>query len=403
MQSSNTIPSNNSQAKGPRIAGVIAEYNPFHNGHLHHLMQTRKSGADFIVVVMSTCFTQRGEMAVLPVKDRVLMALQSGADAVFALPVAWSLRDAEHFALGGVSLLNALGCSMLSFGSETSNLLQLRQAAELLEHPPEAFQQNLHAFLATGLSYPAALSRAAGRIDPGFFSILSSPNNTLSICYLRQLLRLNSTMTPICILRESSYLDTRMDASSFPSAAGIRAALARGDWPSIEKALPESSLNILREAALEGRIMQPGALSMGILCTLRTMSPDDWKQLPDQSEGLPDRIRNAVKTAVSLEDLLDKACTKRYTRARVTRLIMQAFLHMHASTLPESGPSEALLLGIRRESECLLHHLGPIRIVGNASAITAAWRQTEQSAWDLWALGCGLPMGSLYTHRIVRV
>ena len=400
----NTFPDSHfSKAHFPQIAGVIAEYNPFHNGHLHHLQQTRQAGADFIVVVMSTCFTQRGEMAVLPVKERVQMALEGGADAVFALPVAWSLRDAEHFALGGVSLLNGLGCSMLSFGCETPCADLLSQTASLLESPPESMLDDLHTFLAEGLPYPAALARAAGRFDPACSSVLSSPNNTLAVCYLRQLMRLGSSMVPLCIPRESDYLETRLDASTFASASGIRAALARGDWPALSGAMPETDVRLLREASLNGRILKPGALDHAVLCMLRTLSPEFWKQLPDQSEGLPDRVRNALKTAVCLEDLLDKACTRRYTRPRVARLVMHAFLQFDRSVLPSDGPSQALLLGVRRESEELLHLLGPMKINGNAYQLSDSWRQSEEKAWDLWSVGCGLPMGGLYSHRIVRV
>ena len=167
--------------------------------------------------------------------------------------------------------------------------------------------------------------------------------------------------------------------------------------------MPETDVRLLREASLNGRILKPGALDHAVLCMLRTLSPEFWKQLPDQSEGLPDRVRNALKTAVCLEDLLDKACTRRYTRPRVARLVMHAFLQFDRSVLPSDGPSQALLLGVRRESEELLHLLGPMKIIGNASQLSDSWRQSEEKAWDLWSVGCGLPMGGLYSHRIVRV
>ncbi len=403
MQSFSSSSTFQSEDNSPRIAGVIAEYNPFHKGHQFHLEETRKAGADYIVVVMSTCFTQRGDMAILPVRDRVQMALEGGADAVFALPVSWALRDAEHFALGGVSLLDGLGCTMLSFGCETPDLMSLTRAADLLEHPPEEMKVALHTFLQQGLSYPSALAKSACLVCPEAFTVLSSPNNTLSVCYLRILQRLNSRMTPMCILRKSGYLDSQINTGSYSSATAIRAALSRGDWLSLSESLPETSMRILKKAALEGHVMKPQALDTAILCTLRTIPDDAWSHLTDQTEGLPVRVRKAVKNAVSIDDLLDKACTKRYTRARVTRLIMQAFLNLTDAVLPSAPPSQALLLGVRRDAESLLHHLGPITILGKASDLTEPWCQNEQRCWDLWAAGCHLPMGTFYTHGVIHV
>ena len=385
------------------IAGVIAEYNPFHDGHSHHLAQTRKAGADYIVVVMSTCFMQRGDLSIIPVKDRVRMALEGGADAVFALPVPWALRDAEHFAMGGVSLLSGLGCNCISFGSETQELPLLQQIAELLENPPDAMLQVLHTRLNEGCSYPSAVAYAAESIVPEASSVLSKSNNTLAICYLRQLLRQKSQMVPICIPRDSCYLDTQIHDHQYASASAVRSAIRRGDWQAIEKAIPESSLAILRRCALEGHIMHAGSLDSAILCSLRSLTDADWNDLEDQTEGLPDRVRNALKTAASVDDLITLSCTRRYTRARVTRLALHAFLHMRAQSLPSFGPQKALLLGVRNESADLLHKLGPMKILGKASDLNEDWCMTEKRAWDLWAVGCGMPMGSLMTHGIVRI
>ena len=123
-----------------RIVGVIAEYNPFHAGHAWQLREARRlSGADYVVAVMSGCFTQRGEAALLTPADRARMALECGADAVFALPACWAVRDAEHFALGGVDLLHELGCDAISFGAECAEHPLLHSCAALLESPTAAF------------------------------------------------------------------------------------------------------------------------------------------------------------------------------------------------------------------------------------------------------------------------
>ena len=171
-----------------RIVGVIAEYNPFHLGHAHQLRQAREAAhADAVVAVMSGCFVQRGDAAIVSPAVRAAMALQNGADAVILLPALWSVRDAEHFALGGIHLLTGLGCDALSFGAETADLPLLQAAADALESPdlPAAIQPRLSA----GLPYPAALSAAMAEVAPAAARVLQSPNNTLGVCYLRALRR----------------------------------------------------------------------------------------------------------------------------------------------------------------------------------------------------------------------
>ena len=129
------------------VTGIIAEYNPFHLGHLHHLQETKRRAPGPVIAVMSTCFVQRGEPALFSAADRCRMALLSGVDAVFALPAAWSLRDAEHFAMAGVALLSGLGCRYLSFGAETEDLIKLRALAHLLEYPDPGMREHIRQLL----------------------------------------------------------------------------------------------------------------------------------------------------------------------------------------------------------------------------------------------------------------
>ena len=146
----------------PRILGVIAEYNPFHLGHAYQLRKARDAyQADHVVVVMSGFFTQRGDAALLSSRDRAEMALRCGADAVFALPAVWAARDAEHFALGGVAILAALGCDAISFGTEHADIGPLMAAARCLEQPDAAFTADMQRRLADGVPYPAAVAAAA--------------------------------------------------------------------------------------------------------------------------------------------------------------------------------------------------------------------------------------------------
>ena len=247
-----------------RIVGVVAEYNPFHLGHAAHLRRAREaSGADWVVAVMSTCFVQRGEAALLSPADRARMALAAGADAVIALPCLWSVRDAEHFALGGVALLDGLGVDALSFGAESADLPRLTLAAEMLEAPDKAFQGAVRRHLAAGLPHPAALAAAAEETFPGLGALLSAPNNTLGVCYLRAIKRLGNRITAVPIAREGCYHATSL-TQAMPSATAVRGAVLRGDWLRARQAMPPRAVDILEHAALTGRLHRPDALDQAL-------------------------------------------------------------------------------------------------------------------------------------------
>lgn len=393
----------------PRVLGVIAEYNPFHLGHAHHLRQAReRSQADYVVVVMSTCFTQRGEAALLSPAVRAEMALRDGADAVFALPALWAVRDAEHFALGGAAVLDGLGCDAISFGSEHTDTAALRDAAALLEGSDAQLQTALQTRIAAGIPYPAALAATAEELLPGCGALLSDPNSTLAVCYLRALLRLNSPMEIVPVPRTASYHATAL-GSALPSATAVRGAILRGDWFAVQRAVPTESARLIREAAADGQLHRPEALDAALLYRLRTMSPADYAALPDISEGIEHRLRDAAQTTRTREELLQLAKTRRYPYARLSRLATHALLGMtdalfRANPLPEA----AWLLGFRREAAPLLRHLSATSRLPLVSRSAdhdqeAPWFAAELRAQDVWALGAGMPAGLALSQRMTIV
>lgn len=392
-----------------RVVGVIAEYNPFHLGHAHHLAQARRlAGADAVVAIMSSVFTQRGDAALLSPADRARMALSAGADAVFALPAAWAVRDAEHFALGGVAIAAGLGCDALSFGTEVNELPRMRQAARLLEAPDAAFSASVQARMQSGLSYPGAVSSAMEAALPGAGALLESPNSTLGICYLRAMLWLGTSMEAVPVQREGGYHDTRLQGG-LPSATALRGAILRGDWPTVRAAMPEEAHQVLRAAAALGCIHRPEALDTALLYRLRTMSRADYAALPDVSEGIERRLAAAAESACSREALLQSAKTRRYPYARLSRLATHALLGLTDALLrAEELPRAAWLLGFRRENRALLTHLrerATLPILGKAADAdrSAPWFAAEMRAYDLWALGAGLPAGLALTQGVTVV
>ena len=381
-----------------RIVGVIAEYNPFHQGHAWQLRRARElAQADAVVVVMSSCFTQRGEAALLSPADRAHMALACGADAVFALPAVWSVRDAEHFALGGVAILHALGVDALSFGAETADVDQLWAAARLLEQPSDGLSAAVQGYLSRGLPWPEALAAAAGEVAPGTRALLSSPNNTLAVCYLRAMLRLGASMEICPVPRQGDYHGTAV-SGAFSSATALRGAILRGDWQGVQRAMPEKAYAILQEAALHGRLHRPEALDRPLLYRLRGLSSEDLAQLPDLSEGIEQRLRGAALAAASREDMLGTAKTRRYPYARLSRLSTHALLDFTADLLAETPlPPAAWLLGLRDTARPLMARLSAsgFPIIAKAADCDRAqsWFQAELRAYDVWALGVGLPAG----------
>lgn len=390
-----------------RVAGVIAEYNPFHRGHAHHLAQAREiTGADVLVVVMSSLFTQRGEAALLSPAIRARMALEQGADAVFALPVCWSVRDAEHFALGGVHLLRRLGTDVLVFGAEDADIARLRMAADLLEDPSPAMAAALRRGMDAGLPYPAALADAAEEILPGMGRLLGSPNNTLAVCYLRAVRRLKADMDAVPVPRQGAYHATALEA--WPSATALRGAIERGDWQGARQAMPESAFALLWEEAAQGRLHRAAALDQALLYRLRAMTAKNWTSLPDLSEGIEDRLRAAAEVCSDRERLLLTAKTRRYPHARLSRLCTHALLGVTDEVLTAQPlPEEPWLLGLRDSALPLLRQTKArnVSVISKAADVhtDAAWFRTELLAYDLWALGCGLPAGLGLRQGVVRL
>ena len=390
-----------------RIAGIIAEYNPFHPGHAYQLREARRlSGADCVAVVMSSGFTQRGEAAMFAPAVRARMALEQGADIVFALPACWAVRDAEHFALGGVRLLQLLGADAISFGAENADPSLLLRTARLMENP-DALGDGIRAAADTGLSYPAALSKALREADTQLGAVLDSPNNTLAVCYLRAMLRLSCAME-VCPVKRigSGYHDTAV--VSVPSATAVRGLLERGDWHTLRSLYPPEASASLRREALEGRLHRAAALDQALLYRLRTMTDAEWHALPDLSEGIEDRLRKALACASTREELLQSAKTKRYPYARLSRLCAHALLGLTAQQLDSEPLPDALwLLGFRNSARPLLSDLKKrgVNVISKASAADSdrAWFRTELLAYDLWTLGCLLPTDLGLRQGVVHI
>ena len=388
-----------------RIAGIIAEYNPFHNGHALHIRRTREqTGCDCVIACMAGHFTQRGEPAILSKWARARMALACGADAVFELPALFAVRTADAFALGGAAILDGLGADVLSFGSEIADLDALRRLAALRRSEPEDFSARVRDGLAAGMSHARAWGEAAGEalsLPPEW---VNRPNLILAAEYLRALDRLRSRMEPAVVRRAGDYHGAALDGNC-TSATAVRAAFARGERDAALAAIPEAARPFARPDALH-------PMDDMLLLRLREMTPEQLAALPDVAEGLEHRLYRLCRETASREALLEALKCKRYTRARLSRLLTHALLGMDAALLRDHpAPTCARLLGARADAGPLLKELdrrAKLPVVSSAAALRGdACFELECRATDIWALlhddpALRLP-GREYTEKFIRI
>lgn len=326
-----------------KCAGIIVEWNPFHRGHCLPLLAARQHGATHIVAVMSGNYVQRGEAALLPKEYRVRAALQNGCDLVLELPLPYATATAERFAAGGVALLSALGMvDSLVFGSEAGDTAPLAAVADLLDTP--VFSATLAEELSCGLPFAAARERAtASLLGAEAAAVLSSPNNILGIEYLAALRRQGSRMVPLTVARQGAAHDGKDAAGGFASASLLRQRLRSGE--PVAEFLPAAMAEELAKARAEGRMAEPSLWERPLMAQLRRMSEEDFAALPDLSEGLEHRLYRESRTAPDSEALLDAVKSKRYSHARLRRILLAAWLGIPAD-LMHTPPPYLRILGM---------------------------------------------------------
>lgn len=322
-----------------KIGGIVAEYNPFHNGHKHQLEKSKELGEwTHTVAVMSSNYVQRGETALISKWARAEMAVKNGVDLVIELPTLWSTSHAQRFALGGVSLLESLGCvDMLSFGSECGNIDELIECKNAINS--EAVGERLKENLEYGLSFASARAEALRTVYGNrFFDILEEPNNTLGIEYLQALDKLGSKIVPMTVKRIGAAHDSIIRSENFASASDIRSMLLdeNKEW---EMFVPQSVADIYKREAESNQAPCPiSKLEFSILCCMRQLSAEDIGLSPDVSEGIEYRIHDAALKASSLDELYQLAKTKRYSHARIRRIVLHAFMGFTAEDYKENPP-----------------------------------------------------------------
>ena len=298
------------------IVGIIAEFNPLHSGHEFLISKAKSLG--MVVCVIIGNFVQRGDCAIASKSVRAKAALKAGADLVCELPVLWSMSTAQNFALGGVSALSALGCDTLVFGSECGDVAPLVKICRILES--KDFPPLLEKYLKTGITFAVARQKACEELGAEK-GILDKANNNLGIEYILASRRLGINMSFKTFKRQGADHDSSQ-ISTFVSASLLRKRLLENDREFCSKYMSEEILSLYNQENLADITR----IEKGILAVLRTKSPQQLKELPDISEGVENKLYSAIRLAPSLDDLYNRIKVKRYTLARVRRLVLSAFL-----------------------------------------------------------------------------
>lgn len=341
-----------------KLAGIIAEYDPFHNGHAWQLQQAKALGAQRVAVAMSCGLTQRGALPLLPESVRVQAALTCGADLVFALPAPYACSGAECFARAGVQLLAAAGCDALVFGAETPDAALLMEAARVLSGAE--YRTALKARLAAGArSFAAARQAAVEAVCPGtgLAALLDKPNNNLAVEYCKAILELGASLVPIPLPRQGAGHGQALTETGgqFASASALRTLWQSGGADAAAPYVPAEVLPLYREAFAAGQYTDLAAAQRCQLALLRSRCAGTapFAQVRGISEGLEHRLEAAVRSSTTHAELLDSLTTVRYPRARMRRLAMDAALDYSADVFP-ALPPYLHLLGAQKDALPLL-------------------------------------------------
>lgn len=352
-----------------KTVGLITEYNPFHNGHLYHLQKAKElSGADFVVVVMSGDFVQRGFPAITDKFTRTSMALSQGADLVLELPSCYATASAEFFAFGAVSLLEQLGCvDYLVFGSECGDISALSSLAKLFVMESAPYKTALKETLSQGISYPAAriraLQHAMPELSDDISALLEQPNNILAIEYLKSLKKLNSSITPYTLQRCGADYHHENFHGTLSSATAIRKVLLSSKHFSehscvqLKEQIPENAYSVFSEVLKQNPPVDINSFSEFLAYSL-IMNQDRLTDYLDVDEALANRIRNHMYSFTNITEFADLLKNKAYTHTRITRALCHILLNSTKENMDlflENGIIfYGRALGFRRSSAPLL-------------------------------------------------
>lgn len=421
-----------------KVLGIVVEYNPFHNGHIYHIEQSKAvTGCDAVVCVMSGNFVQRGEPAVINKFARTQIALQNGVDLVIELPHPFAMSTAETFGFGAVKILDSIGIvDCISFGSEHGDIASLQYISNILVNEPQEYKDELKKQLDLGLSFPVCRQKAMHKyleICPSKYcavdtsALLETSNNILGIEYLKAMNRLKSLIKPYTIERVSNQYNLSALTGDISSATSIRNSIH--DMRDQEQS--QLSLNAARSLPQHSKITIEKELSEGrgpnsiyqfesiLLAFLRQISVEKLREVPGISEGLEYRIKNASEISGNFDELLLNICTKRYTQTRIQRILLSLLTGITKCDIElfmqYGGPQYSRILGFNKVGRELLSRIKknsslpiitkPSDYKDSCNKLLSKMIEIEAQSTDMYVLGYKNPTfrkaGQEFTQNIV--
>lgn len=360
--------------------GIIAEYNPFHNGHLYQIQKAKElTGADTVIAVMSGNFTQRGDTSLINKFEKAKIALQNEVDMVIELPTIYSISSAENFALGGIKILNEIGnIDYLVFGIEEENLEKLQAIADVLVNEDDEFKRNIKEELDKGNSYPKAREIVLKKVlsSENVENIMQKPNNILAIEYLKALKTTNSKIKPFAIKRKNTMHNDENINENYASGTYIRKLFIENNFNEIKKVVPKYTYERLLELKNQGTYVSSiNDFSDIVIYKIRTMTKEEISQIADVNEGLENSIKLASTTCKTIDEIIDKVSTKRYTKTRISRILTYILLDITKSEMEQSKNANQYIrvLGINKKCE------GILKTINNNKLITSLKKFEENN------------------------
>lgn len=397
------------------VIGIVAEYNPFHKGHLLHIAKAREAcGACAVVAALSSDFVQRGEPALADKWTRAEAALACGADLVLELPAVFSAHNAGVFANGAVDILAAArAVTHISFGAESPDCLTDGIVNMILEEP-EPFKQSLKKHLEEGLSFVEARARAADELIPGSGRVLAGSNNTLALAYMARIKKKNYALAPLPVKRAGAAYNSA-ELEEISSATAIRAALRDGRTEDALAAVPEPSARIIKRELEAGRLCINYENYWRLLrAALLRSSPEGLRALAEISEGIEYRLREAALSARSFEEWTDACTSKRYPAGRIRRAAVHIALslgHWFNRAAQRLGPPYIRPLAMNETGRAILHEMKKnaalpiVTTYGQAARVSpyaAECARFEQLTCELWEeLVPGGRFGEEHKRRVI--
>ena len=384
-----------------RATGVVVEYNPFHNGHLHHLRETREAtGSDIVVAVMSGHFLQRGEPALVSKWSRTKMALEAGVDVVIELPYSFATQHAEIFARGAISLLDRFGCESFCFGSEDGDIDAFEETIRFIRTNQEQYDLYIREFIQEGMSYPSALAKAFQNLGNQESVIdLSKPNNILGFHYMEARNQLSSSIKAYTITREAAgYHDEHFSSPSIASATSIRKSIFSTESNlEVSSYLPATSIDELKRYKKEYGGFHRWENYWTILqYKLLSSSKEELKEIYEIEEGIENRMVECAKTSTSFEEFMNKLKTKRYTWTRLQRMLLHILTNTHKEVMRDRhhSPNYIRLLGMNKSGREYIQARKknlPLPLISKLSSADQQAVQLDVKAAEIYSFGLQNP------------